>query len=79
MCEASNGKEEKKSTTMHSTEIKRRLYKHRGDHRFHEKIDKEISVSCDKIITCCDKIRRKSKKDAKSADEIVPIVTLPPL
>ena len=34
---------------MHNMEIKRRLYKHRGDHRSCEKIDKEISVPCDKI------------------------------
>ena len=62
MCEASNGREEKKNIAMHSTEIKRRLYKHRGDHRFHEKIDKKICVPCDKIITCHDKIRCTEEK-----------------
>ena len=56
-------------------EIKKRLYKHRGDHRSHEKIDKEISIPCDKIITCHNKIRRKSEKDTKSVDEKVPIIT----
>ena len=30
----------KKSIAMHSMEIKRRLCKHRGDCRSHEKIDK---------------------------------------
>ena len=53
---------EEKNIAMHSTEIKRRLCKHRGDCRSHEKIDKEISVPCDKIITCCDKIRCTEEK-----------------
>ena len=59
MHEASNGREEKKNIAMYSTEIKRRLYTHRGDHGSHMKIDKEIMIPCDKIITCCDKISDK--------------------
>ena len=39
MCKGSNGREEKKSIAMHSMEIKRRLYKHRGDYGSQEKID----------------------------------------
>ena len=45
MHEASNGREERKNITMHSMEIKGRLYKHRRDHRSHEKIDQEIRLS----------------------------------
>ena len=55
--EVSNGREVKKNIAMHSMEIKERLYKHRRDHRSCEKIDKEISIPCDKIITCYNKIR----------------------
>ena len=57
-----NEREEKKNIAMHSTEIKGRLYKHRGDCRSCEKIDKEISVPCNKIITCHDKIRCTEEK-----------------
>ena len=71
MHEASNGKEEKKIIAMHSREIKRRLYKHRGDYRFHEKIDKEISIPCDKIIMCHDKIRYTKEKVLSSFSEKV--------
>ena len=60
--EASNERKEKKSIAMHRTEIKGMLYKHRGDCRSHEKIDKEISILCDKIIMCHDKISEKVKK-----------------
>ena len=59
---------------MHSTEIKRRLYRHRGDCGSCKKIDKGISIPCDKIITCHDKIRYK-EKDAKSIKQKVPFVT----
>ena len=55
MHEASNGREEKKSIAIYSMGIKRRLCKHRGDCRSCEKIDKEISIPCDKI-------REKSEK-----------------
>ena len=58
MHETSNGREEKKNIAMHSMEIKGRLCKHRRDCRSYEKIDKEISIPCDKIITCHDKTRR---------------------
>ena len=47
---------------MHSMEIKSRLYKHREDHKSHEKIDKEISIPCDKIIMCHNKIRCTEEK-----------------
>ena len=62
MREALNGREERKNIAMHSMEIKGRLCKHRGDRRSHEKIDKEISIPCDKIIMCCDKIRCTEEK-----------------
>ena len=60
--EASNEREEKKNIDMYSMEIKRKLYKHRGDCRSHEKIDKEIRIPCDKIIICHDKIKCTEEK-----------------
>ena len=57
-----NGREEEKNIAMHSTEIKRRQCKHRGDCRSREKVDKDISVPCDKIILCRDKIRCTEEK-----------------
>ena len=74
MHEASNGRKERKNIAMHSIEIKRRQYTHRGDHRSrsHEKIDKEICIPCDKIIMCHNKI---SEKDTKSVDEKALIIT----
>ena len=62
MCKVSNEREERKNIAMHSTEIKRRLYTHREDCGSHEKIDKKISIPCDKIIMCHDKISEKVKK-----------------
>ena len=68
---------EEKSIAMHSTEIKGRLCKHRGDHRSHEKIDKEISVPCDKIITCRNKIRCTEEKVLSSLAKKYCCNTLP--
>ena len=57
-----NEREEKKNIAIHSMEIKRMLYTHRRDCRSCEKINNEISIPCDKIITCHDKISEKVKK-----------------
>ena len=63
---------------MHSMEIKWRQCKHRGDHGSREKIDKDISIPCDKIITCHDKIRWDKmhwRKSAKSVERKSTVVT----
>ena len=46
---------------MHSTEIKRRLWLHKGDRDLMRKQIKD-SVPCDKIIMCRDKIRCTQEK-----------------
>ena len=57
-----NGREEKKNIAMHSIKIKGRLYIHKRNCGSYEKIYKERSIPCDKIIMCCNKIRYKKKK-----------------